>query len=146
MLLNKDNLPLVDMDFMNETHFEDVDLLNELFAKIEEFENDSSDKNFEILKLKYKEWVNHTVNHFATEEEEMQKKGFFAYPFHKGEHDNNLAEIRAVWDSFEHSKNIEELKNYIEFDVINWLINHIQSMDTVTARFFKTGMSPCAMM
>ena len=32
MLINKDSLPLVAMDFMNNTHFEDVDLINEIYA------------------------------------------------------------------------------------------------------------------
>lgn len=145
MLINKELLPLVDMDFMNETHFEDVDLINELHQSIVTYEKDSSNENFEILKLQYKNWQTHTINHFTTEEEEMQKKGFFAYPFHKGEHDSNLYEIDAVWKNFEAKKNIKELKNYIEKDLVDWLTNHILSMDTVTASFFKTGMSPCGM-
>ncbi|MCG3716589.1 hypothetical protein L5F64_13445, partial [Aliarcobacter butzleri] len=78
MLINKELLPLVDMDFMNETHFEDVDLINELHQSIVTYEKDSSNENFEILKLQYKNWQNHTINHFKTEEDEMQKKGFFA--------------------------------------------------------------------
>ncbi len=42
MLINKELLPLVDMDFMNETHFEDVDLINELHQSIVTYEKDSS--------------------------------------------------------------------------------------------------------
>ena len=34
MLINKDSLPLVAMDFMNNTHFEDVDIINELYEDI----------------------------------------------------------------------------------------------------------------
>ena len=133
MLIDKNRLPIVDMDFMNETHYEDVDLINDIYKNIELYNQDSSLENFE--------------NHFATEEEEMVKRGFFAYPFHKGEHDANIEEIKAVWNNFEKSKDILKLKNYIEYDVINWLINHIKSMDTVTARFFKTGMmGGCGMM
>ena len=147
MLIDKNRLPIVDMDFMNETHYEDVDLINDLYKNIELYNQDSSLENFENLKMKYKEWIEHTVNHFATEEEEMVKRGFFAYPFHKGEHDANIEEIKAVWNNFEKSKDILKLKNYIEYDVVNWLINHIKSMDTVTARFFKTGvMGGCGMM
>src|SRR5574344_405176 len=146
MLIDKNVLPLVDEDFMNETHFEDVDLINKVYENIEKYEENNSSESFNELKNSYQEWVDHTVKHFATEEEEMQKRGFFAYPFHKGEHDNNLSEIRAVWSNFESNKDIKELKNYIEYDLVNWLINHIKSMDTVTARVFKTGMSPCAMM
>jgi hemerythrin len=56
-----------------------------------------------------------------------------------------LYEIDVVWKNFEAKKEIKELKNYIEKDLVDWLTNHILSMDTVTARFFKTGMSPCGM-
>jgi len=83
MLIDKNNLPIVDMDFMNETHYEDVDLINDLYKNIELYNQDSSLENFENLKMKYKEWIEHTVNHFATEEEEMVKRGFFAIHFIK---------------------------------------------------------------
>ncbi len=146
MLIDKNNLPLVDAEFMNNTHFEDVDLINKIYENIEIFEKNNSNENFENLKSTYKEWINHTVKHFLTEEEEMQKRGFFAYPFHKGEHDRNIEDIKAVWIDFEENRDIEALKNYIEYDLINWLVNHIRSMDTITARFFNTGMSPCSMM
>ncbi|QEZ90185.1 bacteriohemerythrin [Aliarcobacter cibarius] len=146
MLIDKNVLPLVDVDFMNNTHFEDIDLINEIYLNIENFEQNQNIENFDKLKSIYNQWVDHTIQHFATEEEEMQKKGFFAYPFHKGEHDKNLSDIKALWQEFESNKDIKALKNYIEYDLINWLINHIKSMDTVTARFFKTGMSPCGML
>ncbi len=146
MLIDKNVLPLVAEEFMNETHFEDVDLINKIYENIEKYEKEASNENFENLKNIYNTWVNHTIQHFAKEEEEMQKRGFFAYPFHKGEHDNNLEDIKAVWSEFESNKNITSLKSYIEYDLVNWLINHIKSMDTVTARFFQTGMSPCSMM
>ncbi|OCM00497.1 Bacteriohemerythrin [Aliarcobacter thereius] len=146
MLIDKNSLPFVDEEFMNNTHFEDVDLINKLYEHIKIFQKKSSDENFNFLKDSYKSWQKHTIEHFKTEEDEMQKRAFFAYPFHKSEHDRNLLEIENIWNSFENSKDIEALKNYIEYDLTNWLINHIKSMDTITARFFKTGMSPCSMM
>lgn len=145
MLINKNDLPLVAMDFMNNTHFEDVDIINELYENILNYKNDSSSSNFQILASKYEEWVIHTTNHFKTEEDEMMAKKFFAYMFHKAEHDNNLNEIKNLWKSFESNKNIDILKEYFEQNLVSWLIRHIQSMDTVTAMFFKTGMSPCSM-
>ncbi len=145
MLINKNNLPLVAMEFMNVTHFEDVDIINELYEKILDYEKDSSNLNFEDLKSKYIEWIVHTENHFATEEKEMREKVFFAYSFHKAEHDSNLYEINRVLENFQVEKDISKLKSYFENNLVSWLINHIQSMDTVTAMFFKTGMSPCSM-
>ncbi len=145
MLINKNNLPLVDMDFMNNTHFEDVDIINEVYENILNYEKDNSSNNYEKLSLNYTNWLEHTKKHFETEEIQMREKGFFAYAFHKNEHDVNLAEITKFWNLFEENKEIKNLKIYFENILVNWLINHIQTMDTVTARFFKTGMSPCSM-
>ena len=71
MLINKDSLPLVAMDFMNNTHFEDVDIINELYEDILNYGKDNSEEKYKNLELKYKEWVEHTINHFATEEQEI---------------------------------------------------------------------------
>ena len=46
------------MDFMNETHYEDVDLINDLYKNIELYNQDSSLENFENLKMKYKSGLN----------------------------------------------------------------------------------------
>jgi hemerythrin len=145
MLINKNNLPLVAMDFMNETHFEDVEIINELYKYILEYEKEQNELSLKNLEIKYKEWITHTENHFETEEIQMREKGFFAYEFHKNEHNINLSEIKQLFNNFQETKNILELKSYFENNLVSWLINHIQTMDTVTAMFFKTGMSPCSM-
>jgi hemerythrin len=145
MLINKNDLPLVAMDFMNETHFEDLEIINELYKDILEYEKEQSELNLKNLEMKYKEWIIHTENHFENEEIQMREKGFFAYEFHKNEHNINLSEIKGLFSNFENTKNISELKEYFENNLVSWLVNHIQTMDTVTAMFFKTGMSPCCM-
>lgn len=142
MLIDKNNLPLVNMDFMNKIHFEDVELINDLFENILAYEKDNSNEKFEVVKTQYKKWQKHTINHFNTEEIEMRDRDFFAYHCHKEEHESNLYEIEAIWKNFEETKDIEKLKSYIQDDLVNWLLNHIQTMDTVTAKFFKTGKSP----
>ncbi len=47
MLIDKNILPIVDMDFMNDTHYEDVDLINDLYKNIELYNQDSSLQKFE---------------------------------------------------------------------------------------------------
>ena len=105
MLIDKNSLPLVDAKFMNDTHFEDVDLINEIYEIIEDYEQNKTDENFNRLKEVYNDWVNHTIQHFTKEEEEMVRKNFFAYHHHKGEHDRNLNDIKIVWKNFEANKN-----------------------------------------
>ena len=51
MLINKDNLPLVAMDFMNNTHFEDVDIINDLYEDILNYGKDNSEENYKNLEI-----------------------------------------------------------------------------------------------
>jgi hemerythrin len=145
MLINKNNLPLVAMDFMNETHFEDVEIINELYKDILEYEKEQNESTQKIFETRYKEWIIHTQNHFEAEEIQMREKGFFAYECHKNEHNLNLSEIKQLFNNFQETKNISELKEYFENNLVSWLVNHIQTMDTVTAMFLKTEMGSCCM-
>lgn len=143
MLLDKQNLPLVAMEFMNDVHTEDIDIINELFDLILKYENDSTKQNEDLLNNKYEIWFEHTVKHFNGEEVMMQEKQFPPYPMHKREHDNALARMKNLFDTWNETKDIMVLKTYFIEELPTWLINHIKTMDTVTAMFLKTGLSPC---
>ena len=145
MLIEKEMMPLVAMDFMNDVHYEDLDIINELFTLVLEYEKDPTSKNENSLNSKYKEWLDHTVEHFRGEEVMMQEKGFPAYPFHKAEHDNNLSTMQNLFDQWQQTKDIMVLKRYLIEVLPSWLTNHIKTMDTVTAMFLSTGLSPCSM-
>ncbi|MEA3353906.1 MAG: hemerythrin family protein [Campylobacterota bacterium] len=145
MLIDKENMPIVAMEFMNDVHSEDIDIINELFELILAYEKEPNKQNKQSLNQKYKEWFDHTVEHFKGEEIMMEQKQFPPYPFHKGEHDNALATMDNVFKKWEKTGDIQILKQYFIETLPAWLIQHIQSMDTVTAMFFKTGLSPCSM-
>ena len=146
MLIDKNKLPLVAEDFMNDVHFEDVDIINELYEKAINYKNNNSEVNKEILVSCYQEWYDHTVSHFKGEEDEMLERQFPPYLMHKGEHDRCLEHMDLVIKNFVETNDIDALVRYLEVDLIDWLLNHINTMDTITAMFFKTGMSPCSMM
>ena len=101
-------------------------IINNLFDSI------SKKERTLILEQSLNELINYTLVHFKTEEEEMRNKGFFAYAFHKSEHDSNLYEINSIFKEFENNKDIKMLKIYFENNLVNWLLNHIQTMS-----FFK---------
>ncbi|RXJ65613.1 hypothetical protein CRV08_14685 [Halarcobacter ebronensis] len=145
MLINQQNLPLVAMEFMNEVHFEDVALLNELYELILEYEKTPNKDNRYKINAKYMQWCNHTILHFKGEEEEMLKKGFPVYMIHKEEHENALKSMNEVFEKWQNDEKIEYLKEYVCEFTPKWLVNHIQTMDTVTAFFLKTGQSLCSM-
>jgi hemerythrin len=144
MLIRLEDLPLVAMEFMNTTHIEDINIINDIFDLILEYEKTPTEQNEEILNQKYKEWIEHTISHFKTEEIQMEQKQFPPYQMHKSEHDNALRLMNDIFSSWLESKDIQILKQYFVETLPSWLVLHIKTMDTVTAMFLKTGLSPCA--
>jgi hemerythrin len=145
MLIDKTDLPVVAMDFMNDVHEEDREIINELFELILTYENEATDTNKKNINVKYQQWTQHTIEHFHGEEVKMQELNFPPYPMHKGEHDNALVQMDAVFQEWDASSDIKVLKMYFIETLPSWLIQHIQTMDTVTASFFRTGLSPCSL-
>ena len=92
MLISWNEIPQVDMDFMNEVHKEDVDIINNIFEHILKY--DETEESAAVIDELHKEWIEHTVKHFQNEETKMQEMRFPPYLAHKGEHDRALQEIR----------------------------------------------------
>ncbi len=141
MLIDHSDIPQVDMDFMNEVHKEDVDIINTIFEHILDY--DESEESAKIIDDHYNQWIEHTVVHFQNEEIKMQKMRFPPYLAHKGEHDRALQEMRNLFSHWQQQRDIKVLKIYFIETLPAWLQTHITTMDTVTARFFATGQSPC---
>jgi len=123
-------VPTVAIEFMNEDHQEAVELLNLLLEALSEGTEDevtASLQNFYV----------HNREHFAREEEQMLRVNFPPYGCHKGEHDRVLAEIKEVIERWETDADREALLNYINHTVLDWFMNHINTMDTVTAMFIS---------
>jgi len=144
MLIDKKDLPLVAMEFMNEVHEEDLEIINETFRLVLAYENEPNKSNKENISVQYQKWFHHTVEHFQGEEVKMKALNFPPYAFHKSEHDHTLAQMDEVFRQWNMSNDIKILKTYFIEVLPQWLIQHIQSMDTVTADFFATGKSPCS--
>jgi hemerythrin len=135
MLINKSNLELVSQDFMNNLHFEEIDIINSIYNDILLHEENSNREN-ELLSSLDK-WLVHTKEHFAIEEEHMRAYNFFAFNCHKTEHDRALNELQLQIEHFKKNKDIKYLKKYFEEVVFDWLPNHVSTMDVVTANFIS---------
>ena len=142
MLIEHHEIPQVEMDFMNEVHKEDADIINNIFEQILKYDG-STESNTLIDEL-YQGWIEHTVMHFRNEEIKMQEMHFPPYLAHKGEHDRALQEMRDLFAFWQEHRDIKALKIYFIETLPAWLHTHISTMDTVTARFLATGESPCA--
>jgi len=145
MLIEIKSVPQVAMAFMNETHAEDVAIINDLYSLILEYEKEPNAKNKECIDAKYEEWTLHTIEHFRVEEEKMLREGFPPYAMHKDEHENALAKMDNYFRQWQNSGDITALKRYMTEELPQWLSNHIATMDTVTAMFFVTKQTPCSL-
>ena len=140
MLISHDDIPQVSQAFMNNTHSEEVDIINALFEEILHYEKNKD--NIDKIDSMYQEWIDHTVEHFTTEEVEMLEAQFPPFPMHKQAHDDALKQMNEVFDAWKESRDIKILKMYFIEVVPQWLMAHISTMDAMTAQYIGGGMMP----
>jgi len=129
-LITQEELPMVAMPSMNDTHLEEILIINRLDTAAK---NDDVDAVSEILK----ELLEHTTIHFSDEEDMMEESLFPAFKMHKSEHDRHLHELKSVINYFDEHKDPRAISAYIKGNLTPWLINHIETMDTATAVFLQ---------
>jgi len=130
-LIKKELIPVVALTEMNDVHYEEIEIINQLHELV------LADQNDEMINEKLHELKAHTIAHFANEERLMQKYGFPPYPIHKYNHDQFLKDFSALTQHWESTKDVKPLKAFLETTLPEWLHNHISTLDTVTAMFLK---------
>lgn len=131
MLLIEKEIPKVAVNKMNEIHSEEIKIVNELYQKI----LDNGD--LETIIALFDEFLKDVESHFSFEQSLMEKYNFFAYPIHRGEHDRVLYELKSLEKLLKEKNNIEAVKDYLEDNFKPWIINHVMTMDTVTAMYLS---------
>ncbi len=132
--ITPENIPLVAIDFMNQTHREEVALVNSLMKKLQIAAEEKNDNGItEILT----QWLAHAEAHFQRENELMLEINFPPYLVHAGEHENALHVMRAVISAWEENKDVQQLSDYVFKQWPEWFQAHVNSMDTATADFAK---------
>jgi hemerythrin len=132
MLIDPDQLPRLAVPFMNEDHAEEARLLNVAGERLAQFQAGAAGKPevtaaMEALYL-------HTRAHFSREEAAMMEASFPAYAFHQAEHVRTLGELGEAERKFREAGDAAALAAYLA-TVPGWLAQHIETMDTVTARY-----------
>jgi hemerythrin len=123
--------PEVALDFMNRDHAEFVAARERLLGLISAHAPESDvDTLLDAL-------LDHTRHHFAEEERLMQETRFPPYIMHKGEHDNVLADMAAKIDGWKQGRDATKLKEWLDKAVGDWFVNHVSTMDFVTAGFIE---------
>ncbi len=137
-MISLDSLPLVDYAPMNDVHYEEVVLLN----SVTELLQSPSDNTAEITSL-LDEILAHTQEHFANEEQLMQTCNFPAYDMHKAEHTRVLSQLQTYVDQWKETHDNTVLLDYFRVEIPSWLDQHINTMDTITARFICMHQGGC---
>jgi hemerythrin len=130
-------LPQVPLAFMNEDHAEEARLVNALADALAALKAGKGTK--EDVLGRYQSLERHTREHFERENEAMRKAAFHAYSMHAGEHERVLAEMAGEAGAFASSGDADRLYTYVSQAVPAWLVQHIRTMDQVTARFVSTA-------
>lgn len=129
-MIDKTKLPLVCVENINNIHFEEVDIINNLYELIDKQDESSITKQIQIL-------VEHMQKHFSFEEELMKDKSYPMYSIHQADHNKVLNETRYILMDWRNSKDIDRLKEYFQDELIAWLDQHIKAMDTPMAEFVE---------
>jgi hemerythrin len=127
-MLDKSQIPLVNIEAMNEIHFEEVEIINTLGNLIEKEDIQSITKQMQIL-------IDHMQHHFSYEEDMMKNKSYPMYRVHQSDHNKVLSETRYIFMDWRNMKDIDRLKEYFQEDLLTWLDQHIKAMDTPMAEF-----------
>lgn len=132
--LKAEQIPTVGLDFMNHDHAQATQQINTLDQLIQQSQAGDIDSQKEIEPLLINMYE-HSQAHFAREEAEMVRVSFPAYGCHSEEHQRVLAELTQVLQQWQETEDLQQLANYLDKTLCRWLINHISTMDSVTAMF-----------
>ncbi len=123
------NYPQVALEFMNQDHAEFVALAYKILELLEAPCSEAA------VDLKLSWLLAHTRHHFAEEERQMQATHFPPYLMHKMEHDRVLTDMERHIKDWLARRDAPVLQNWIKKDVTSWFLNHVATMDYVTAGF-----------
>lgn len=129
-MIAQEQLPMVAVPSMNDTHLEEILIINKL---------DSAVKNSEILAIKeiLFELIEHTSKHFSDEEKMMIETNFSEHLAHKAEHARHLNELHSLVKYFEKHEEPKAISAYIEGSLTPWLVHHVNTMDSTMAQFVQ---------
>jgi hemerythrin len=127
-MIDKEKLPKVSKEAMNDVHEEEADLVNALLSTVDNGEANEVTEALERL-------LEHMQAHFDYEEGMLKTKGFGMFDIHRSDHTRIMGETRMAYMNWRNFKDRDALKAFIEEDFIEWLNLHIQAMDSVAADF-----------
>lgn len=137
-LLYVESVEYLDVEEMQETHEEEIKLLNEVEKLATQYMMDKS--KLSPLEVKLDEYIEHVKEHFANEERLMKKYDFPSYDMHKTAHDMFLTDISYAIKQWKNFGDIKKIINFI-FKSPEWIVLHINTVDVPTAAYIARKMA-----
>ena len=133
IILTVDTIPTVALDFMNNTHFEEIDMVKALGELITNYQQ--NDEQTEQLTLALDHWLEHTKAHFSRENLLMMDINFPMLAIHLGEHKRVLEEMENSINLWKNNHDFTAISDYVFTIWPSWFDGHVNSMDMITAEF-----------
>ncbi|WP_456375117.1 bacteriohemerythrin [Thiolapillus sp.] len=130
-----EDIPDIAVGSMNDTHHEEVALVNALGRLLLQAREGNPDK--EAIGKALDDWIRHTESHFERENRLMQEYGFPPFPVHAGEHSNALENLHRLQQNWHSDQDLDALGGYVFNTWPQWFQMHVNSMDNVTAQFLS---------
>ena len=137
-LLYAEQVEYMDVDEMQETHEEEIAILN----AVDKLAILYSMKKVELSELEAKldEYLVHVKVHFANEERLMKKYDFHAYEMHKMTHDMFLMDISLSIKQWKNSGDIDKVIRFVRKSP-EWIVMHINTVDAPTSAYIAHKMA-----
>jgi len=139
-LLYAEQVEHMDLEEMQDTHDEEIAILNEVDKLATYYWLDKSPEKLELLTVKLDEYLAHVKVHFANEERLMRKYDFPSYDMHKIAHDIFLQDLDMTLKQWKSFGSIEKVTNFIRKSP-EWIVMHINSVDAPTSAYIAHKMA-----
>jgi len=130
-IINTQDIPVTQSDMMNNDHKEFVESLNKLMELVAILNNDK------CIDTALEQLLTHTEEHFAKEESLMIQANFPPYPVHKNEHERVLKILREAINHWHLNRDRESLQPLLQELLPEWFMQHVSTMDKITAQFIQ---------
>ena len=131
-MLQWNEFPRMNVEFMDKDHEECLMLIHELLAMMDNAQTDTAAISDKLALL-----ATHLQHHFAHEESAMEESGFPPYYVHKTEHDSVLQQLQQINREWLAGHDRVALARFIGRSLLNWLETHALMMDMVTAQHLQ---------
>jgi hemerythrin len=128
----------MDVEEMQQTHEEEIKLLNEIDNLAIQYTRDKSKK--EALETKLDAYIEHVKAHFANEERLMKKYDFPSYEMHKMAHDMFLVDMKQSINQWKKNGDTKKIIDFIR-NSPEWIVLHINTVDAPTSAYLAQKMA-----